>query len=188
MPIDYGPPQGPSRHVMTMAQIKKDGSTGPKIYMYEDNPGAYFDAHGHEVPAVIAKQAGYDIESMESRKSLYSERKRLMERYDQMTGPKPPRVVEDVRPNGHQLVRIGPDVYHIEDKFGERITSAPMSRYYAAIWLDDLDPADPDFVPEKKAPPSEEAVDWDELEELPPLEFKKAKKDGSDEGTIGSTD
>lgn len=160
MPIDMG------RAAMTRAKFDGHGKSGPKITMYKDEPGVYYDPHGKEVPAVVAKAAGFDIDAMEKTKTLNLERARLMQRYQDMLAPPPARTVEQVRPNGHKLVRIGDDLYHIQDIDGQQVTSAPLSKHYAIVWLDDLDPAgvEPEGEPLKFSPLSKEDVSLFNLE------------------------
>lgn len=130
----------PNTGLTSKMEFQKDGSFGPRIHMYNDSPGVYVDAHGVEVPAVVAKRAGFDIELNMALQAVVNEQKRLEQRRMAIAKPKAAAVVEQVRPLGHTLVRVGDDAYHIEDKDGQRVTSSEQPRVYAIMWLDDIDP------------------------------------------------
>lgn len=151
-----------NRGLITKFAFNKDGSYGPRIHMFMEEPGTYYDAHGAEVPAVVAKAAGFDIEQGMIQQTVMGEQKRLMARYAAITGPKAPHVVEETRPLGHTLVCIGPDKYHLERADGTRVTSTELSRHYAVMWLDDIDP-----MPEGEEAPRTARVKTEEAEEEP---------------------
>lgn len=178
MPIDM------TRPVMTRAKFDAHGKSGPKIYMYKDEPGVYYDAHGKEVPAVVAKAAGYNIDVMEKTKTLNMERARLIQRYNDMLAPPPAKIVEIVRPKGHKLVKIGDDLYHIEDIDGNLITSAALSRHYATVWLDDIDPGDgkeeKEALPFETLPGDEVSIFAKEFDLPPPSRDSAAEPEGGD--------
>lgn len=133
-------PHGPETGLTTKIQFSPDGTFGPRIHMYNAAPGVYYDANGFEVPAVVAKKAGFDIEMNMALQSYVGEMNRLRQRAEAVKKPKGTSVVEQVRPLGHTLVRVGDDAYHIEDKDGVRVTSTEQPRSYAVMWLDDIDP------------------------------------------------
>lgn len=161
MPVDM------KRPMISQLSLDEDGNWGPRIHMYTDEPGVYRDAHGQEVPAVVAKMAGFDIEQGMVQQAVLGEQSRLMARYANITGPKKPHVIEETRPLGHTLVCIGPDKYHIEREDGTRVTSAELSRHYAVMWLDDIDPMPKGQKGKRAALPKEREGEAEE-----PLEFK----------------
>lgn len=102
-----------------------------EVFMYKNEPGVYYSAHGKELPKAIAARAGYDVEALEL-KRLH--RQRVAQASEtiaselQLKGDGRKRVIEEA--GGFRIVVFGPGRHEVEDADGQSLTPG------AALTLD----------------------------------------------------
>lgn len=113
-------------------------SLGMDIYMYVDDPGLYYDAHGHQVPKEWAEQAGFPVDeqtkAQEIKVALKAAEKEVLEK---MGAVKQEYVAER---GGFKVKDLGMGKYHVVGPDGSVLTKAPVSKEHALMALDKLAP------------------------------------------------
>lgn len=142
-------------------------ASGIKIYMYMDDPGLFYDAHGNKVTDKIAKEAGFDTYELTKKRML---KEKMAEAYDRIaaeleTANEGEKKVLKER-NGFRLMEETLGRASIQDMEGNTLTNGPKALEEAKIIFDTL-AGEPEDEPEE-AP--------DKLKEKPPISKANSKK------------
>lgn len=112
---------------------------GLVVYMYKDDPGKYFDAHGRAVADAIAKIAGFDIErhaKMRRRNETMAEFARALD--EELRTESGDEVILASK-GGWKVVALPMERAKIVDEdTGALVTAVPMTRDDALLLLDKL--------------------------------------------------
>lgn len=100
--------------------IKQIASTGMEVFMYRNDPGVYYTAHGSEVNKALAELAGFDV----TRHTAMREHRQRVNRASEMiakelevdNGVGKRIVVQEVA--GFKMVDLGKGRYWVEDEHG----------------------------------------------------------------------
>lgn len=110
---------------------------GFDVHMYADEPGVWYDSHGKEVPASIAKGAGYEVDRLMQEKALaeqiavasakvHKEMKRTTE------------ATTVAERGGFELVRVAPGLFKVKNPDGQFITRQPVAETIGRVLLDEF--------------------------------------------------
>lgn len=120
--------------------IIKTHPTGFDVHMYIDDPGTYLDGHGTELPAKVAKAAGFHTDRELRAKELNKQRAAAESKIQAELG-KP--IHEVVYWKGiFRLVHVGNQMFHVENLDGDQITMQPLNEAIARSLMDDLTSGD----------------------------------------------
>lgn len=111
---------------------------GFAVYMYKQDPGTYYDAHGNEVPDQVAKAAGFDVPKYKRTHDLFTQRKLVEAKIAEQMGAVLHEVMKERA--GFKLVHIGNDVYHVENPNGDRVTPVAVPEVVAIALMEELAP------------------------------------------------
>lgn len=110
--IDYDRPGG--------VLIKSISSTGMEVFMYRNEPGVYYTAHGTEVNKALAEMAGFDVARhtalREHKKRVALASETIAKELDVLNGVGARVVKEEL--GGFRLVDIGKGRFLVEDDHG----------------------------------------------------------------------
>lgn len=124
--------------------IKMHEKYGMYIYMYKDTPGVYLDTFGKEVPAELAKEAGYDInklgKSRQYMEKLNVAKAAIAAELEQPAEDAPKKVVKER--DGIRVVDMGRGRFLVETDEGP-LTDVPLAEDTAMGLLDTLAPEAP---------------------------------------------
>lgn len=125
--------------------------TGVIVYMYKDKPGYYYDPHGNELPAQIAKEAGFDVEELgRERQIMEAKAKAAAEIEAEMRVALNSKTEIDAG-NGFKLFKLGKsELYTIEDAQGRNVTPSALPKADAETLFKHLKGADAEPEKSKK--------------------------------------
>lgn len=115
---------------------------GFRVCMYKDAPGLYFDSSGRELPAAVAAQAGFDVDTdareARKRKAIDEARARIEREFAE----KEQAVTDLLNASGDDtrfiVKHTGGGRYAIFDEAGTRLTEKAMSQEEAGALLKEL--------------------------------------------------
>ena len=122
-------------------EIRRDPITGVLVYMYNDTPGEYFNAHGKPLDPAYAGRLGFDIDRHAKLKLKREKMAEFMNRLEielELANEAKEEVILETR-GDYKLVKqaLGrADVVSIED--GERMNDHPIPVEEAKILLEAL--------------------------------------------------
>jgi len=118
--------------------MRSHPSMGMDVYMYVDDPGVYFDAHGNKLTSEIAEQAGFPVDDLDQKhrikEALDAAQKQVMEQFG--VAPKGPVAERD----GFKVLDLGLGRYNVLGPDGSVLTKQPISKEHAMLLLDNLAP------------------------------------------------
>lgn len=140
--------------------IKRHGPTGMHIYMYHDTPGDYFDAHGHTIPAKLAKDAGFDTARhlrLKERASRLARANAAIDEELSLMGESGEEVIEEAK--GFKVVRLPLGNAMVYDEEGNQILNEPIAEAQAKLIfrhmigeeVEDEEPVEPEPKPNPNA-------------------------------------
>lgn len=126
---------------------------GMAVYMYKDEPGVYYNAHGQKVPEPIAERAGFPVAKLARAKARRDAVHALEEEFKRQ------KAVEDVEDNevlveggGYQVIALPLGRAKVVDtETGQPVTPVPMPVPAAKVLFAELTKvAEPATVVEAK--------------------------------------
>jgi len=115
--------------------------SGVQVYMYNDEPGVFLNAFGHEVADALAQAAGYDVASL-GRERLKKERMAqamsMIENELSSEGTTEETLLVERR--GFKIIGIGLGRFHLKDPDDNTLTPTPVSEEVAMLLLDQMAP------------------------------------------------
>lgn len=120
--------------------LKRSHGSGLDIYMYIDQPGHYLNSHGTEVTAELARQSGFDTESL-GRKRVLNERladanTKIRAELDAAANER--KVEQEV--DGFKLVDLGLGNYTVLGPDDEALIKMPIPKQQAQMLFKELIP------------------------------------------------
>lgn len=120
---------------------RKHKATGIDVYMYDDEPGVFRTAHGNIIAVKFAKEAGFDIASLEKervKKERVAQAMSAIEAEFSSHG-----AVREVlkEKDGLRVVHIGAGRHNVEDPDGGVLNQVHLSKEVALKLLDSLAPS-----------------------------------------------
>lgn len=119
---------------------------GIGVAMYAEQPGVFYNEHGHEVSSEIAKSAGFDtpvlLKERRKRELMAQAADAAAKQFDE--GPKASEVVKEK--SGFQVLHIGMGNHNVLDPDGNVLNKTFLTREAAIGVLNSL-------VPDKKPEP-----------------------------------
>jgi len=118
--------------------------TGIQVCMYKDAPGEFFDINGNPVGEELAAQAGFDTEALERERQKRERMAEAQKRIEQEYASESERVEQEINAGlqeeipGYSVQHVGGGRYGVVDASGNRITSKPMSKDEAEVFLKNL--------------------------------------------------
>jgi len=122
------------------------------IYMYFDDPGVYYNKHGHEVPAALAAEAGFEVEKYAKeryKKQRMAEFKTKLEQELTAAEEAPTDTVLAER-GGFKLVKLGEKHGKVFDTDGNPMNERPILLADAEALLEALAPTPVEVAVEVK--------------------------------------
>lgn len=111
-----------------------------EVFMYKNEPGVYYSAHGKQLPRAIAARAGYDVERLELKrlhKQRLAQASETIASELHLRGDARKTVVEEGA--GFRIVTIGAGRHEVEDADGISLTpGASLSLDLARTVFNDL--------------------------------------------------
>jgi hypothetical protein len=131
---------------------RKHRETEMGIYMYWDDPGYYYDEHGHPLSEEFARQAGFPVEEhakerfrKEKLKAFNDEITKTMQAAEDMMDK------EVLKERGEfQVLAMPYEQAIVVDGQGNKLTPKPIARTQAFGLLDHLAPEAPKVLKAKK--------------------------------------
>jgi hypothetical protein len=120
-------------------EIRKHRQSGMQIFMYRDTPGVYLNAFAKEIPAHLAKEAGFPVEDY-SRKRLAKEKMGAAMaaiEAELATGEGEQQEIL-AEAGGYKVVALGLGRAKLFDTEGNALTEEPMAKDYALKLLAEL--------------------------------------------------
>lgn len=130
--------------------IRTHEPTGMEVYMYQDTPGTYLNAHGTPVSDEIAGQAGYPVEVHSKQRVRRERMAEAMKAIEAELGLEGTREEVVETKGGFKIKHIGLKRYHVIDPDGGTLTPQPVPLDVAKNLLDQL------LIDEQTKPPEEE--------------------------------
>lgn len=119
--------------------VKKHARTGMQVFMYRDQPGVYLNAFAKPVSENLAKEVGFDVETL-GRKKLAKEKlgaaMQAIEAELAVEHAEERKII--AQRGGYNVVDLGLGRARIEDDEGHSLTETPMAQDYALKLLDEL--------------------------------------------------
>lgn len=115
------------------------------IYMYFDDPGIYYNKHGHEVPATLAAEAGFEVDKYAKeryKKARMAEFKSKLELELTAAEDAPTDTVLKER-GGFKLVKLGEKHGKVFDESGQPMNDRPVLLSDAEALFNHLAPEEP---------------------------------------------
>lgn len=110
---------------------------GLEVYMYKDNPGVYYDAHGNEVSEKMAGLAGFPTSKLAQERKRKERLEKFKEQVDQelaLMNEDDPVVLAEA--GNYQVVQAPGGRARIMTKDGEFLTPIPITKNEAMKLLD----------------------------------------------------
>lgn len=111
---------------------------GMDVYMYVDDPGVYYDAHGNQVSKAIAEAAGFDVEKLEVEHKRKTAVDNAMKEIDAKFGTTQPKV--HAEQGGFTAWDMGMGRFNVKDAQGNVLNKDPISKEQAEVLLKHLAP------------------------------------------------
>lgn len=112
--------------------INTDNVTGIDVYMYVDAPGVYLNAHGIQVPEVIARSAGFNVEGNAKEKLKLDRIAAAKSVIENDLKDATDETGECIKlDGGYSLIGIGLGRYLLKDPDGNTLTETPLSKEHA---------------------------------------------------------
>jgi hypothetical protein len=108
------------------------------IYMYVDDPGVYFSAHGDVVADDLARTSGFDVDKQSREQSIKQAMKKAQEEVLAKFGENKSKVV--AQRDGFKVVDLGLGRHNVMGPGGDLLTKSPVPLEQATILLDHLAP------------------------------------------------
>jgi hypothetical protein len=140
-------------------QMSSHPSLGIDIYMYIDDPGIYYTAHGNPISSELARAAGFDVDAFEKKHkiklALAKANQTVLDEFNENPGPK---LVEER--DGFKIMDIGMGRHNVVGPDGDVLHKTPITLEQANILLDNLAPKpEPKPVEDPKPRPSFKKAD-----------------------------
>lgn len=149
-----------NRGVMMM----RHRASGMQVFMYMDEPGYFYDAHGNKVNDKMAKEAGFDTYELAKKRML---KEKMAEAYDRIAAELETSIAGEKKVlkerGGYRLVEETLGRASIEDADGNMLTDHPKALAEAKIIFDTLageedDSQDDEPDKTKEKPPAAKAA------------------------------
>lgn len=114
--------------------------TGISVFMYKDQPGVFYNAHGKEVAPSLATECGYKTERLLREKLRREKMTAAQIAIDEEFGYSDKQHVVVAERDGYQLVDIGLDRFIIEDNEGVSLTPRHLTRAESQAVFDKVVP------------------------------------------------
>lgn len=116
---------------------------GFRVIMYKDTPGEYLDEQGRPLTAKLAKEAGFDTDTLGKEKAKQTKLDKARERIEKEFATEMEKVEKELSGgDGERTVKhIGNGMYAIMDVDGTRMTQDPLNKDQAHALLKDLNAA-----------------------------------------------
>jgi hypothetical protein len=108
------------------------------VYMYCDDPGVYYDAHGNTVPEELAAAAGFDTEKLGRDHKIKVALKEAQDAV--LAGFGEAKTKVSAERGGFKIMDIGLGRFNVHDPEGNLLHKTPISKEQATILLDHLSP------------------------------------------------
>lgn len=118
------------------------------IYMYVDDPGVYFNAHGHPVSKELAEAAGFDTEELDKKHKIKVALEKAHKDVLSQFGEAETKVYAER--NGFKVMDIGLGRFNVLGPEGELLNKSPIPKEQAELLLNHLAPKEADKAPAKK--------------------------------------
>lgn len=118
--------------------MRSHPSIGMDIYMYVDDPGVYYDAHGNGVPKELAEAAGFDVETLQKEHLRKTAMDNAMAEIDAKYGSHEKKVVKES--GGYQVWDLGLGRYNVTDAKGNLLNKVPITKEQYEVLLKHLAP------------------------------------------------
>lgn len=123
--------------------IRLINSMNMEVFMYRDEPGVFYSAHGKEVPVALARAAGYDVDRLLVQRQ---HRERVKIASDKIAselqvGKELGKRIVVQEAEGYRIVSLGLGRHEVEDDEGNSLTpGAALTLELARTVLKDLVP------------------------------------------------
>lgn len=123
-------------------QKRKHTASGVDVYMYFDEPGVYRNAYGHPVSEVLAKQAGFDTETLTKERIKRERMASAMAAIEAELGSDAQKATLDVvlERGGYKVVHIGLGRHNVLDPDGNKLNSIQLPEQEAIKLVEHLAP------------------------------------------------
>lgn len=112
---------------------------GMEVFMKKSNPGVFYNAHGDEISAVLAKEAGFPTEQLLAEKDRRGKVAEAEAAINKMyAGAGKETIVKERR--GYALVDIGFDRFVVKDPHGHPVNANPVGKDVGEKLFDQLVP------------------------------------------------
>lgn len=124
------------------------------IYMYFDDPGIYYNKHGHEVPAQLAAEAGFEVDKYAKERYKRARMNEFKSKLEQelMAADEAPTDTVIAERGGFKLVKAGERHGKVFDSEGFAMNDRPVLMEDAEKLFNHLAPVDPVESKPKAAP------------------------------------
>lgn len=118
--------------------MRSHPSLGMDIYMYVDDPGVYYTAHGQKVTRELAEQAGYPVDTQDKEHQIKVALEKAQAEVLASFGEAKSKVVAERQ--GFKIMDIGLGRFNVLGPEGDLLNKMPIPREQADMLLKHLAP------------------------------------------------
>lgn len=119
-------------------QVRNHPSMSMDIYMFIDDPGVYFSAHGDKIDPELARAAGFDVDDQSRRQQIKQALKKASDEVLARFGEA--KVATVLEREGFKIIDLGLGRHNVLAPDGDLLNKAPLPLEQAKILLDHLAP------------------------------------------------